>query len=566
MKLNHIAYFSMEIALDDAIPTYSGGLGVLAGDILWTAHDLKIPMVGVSLLFRKGYFTQVIDSDGNQTQKPTEWKVADLLQEMPQRIIVQIDGRDVVVRAWKYSPLETGDVPIPIYLLDTDLPENNAYDRSLSQNLYGGDLQYRLCQEIVLGIGGIRMLFALGYDIEKYHLNEGHSSLLTLELLTQTAKKYGRSIPNEEDVAEVRSLCSFTTHTPVPAGHDQFPLDMALRLIGRPELTEFKDIFFSGDTINLTHIALRLSSYVNGVAKKHQEVSKLMFPEYDIDVITNGVRVKTWVCPQVEKLFNQYIPSWSTDAFSLRYASSIPHQEIWNAHLEAKESLFTYIKKKYGIQFDKNVFTLGFARRMTGYKRATLLFDDLDRLKKIVDQVGPLQIIFGGKAHPDDTYGKEIIHKIFQYKNELKDKVKIVFLENYDRKLAKLFIPGVDVWLNTPERPLEASGTSGMKAAVNGVPSLSVLDGWWIEGHIEGLTGWAIGDDSDNPEQNPHRDAAALLEKLEHVVMPLYYNQRDNFIHVMLQSISLNGSFFNTQRMLLEYLHKAYSNVSYSRK
>lgn len=566
MKLSRIAYFSMEIAFDDAIPTYSGGLGVLAGDILWTAHDLGIPMVGVSLLVRNGYFTQVIDSNGNQTEKPADWKVADLLQELPQRVVVQIEGRDVFVRAWKYSRLETGEIPIPIYMLDTDLPENTAYDRSLSQNLYGGDLQYRLCQEIVLGIGGVRMLLALGYDIEKYHLNEGHVSLLTLELLSQTAKKYGRAIPNEEDIAEVRNLCSFTTHTPVPAGHDQFPYDMALHLIGRPELNEMRNIFCSGDKLNLTHVALRLSSYVNGVARKHQQVSSAMFPDYDIDVITNGVRVKTWVCPQYKQLFDKYIPSWSTDSFSLRYAAIIPHDEIWEAHLKAKESLFKYIKMNYGLEFDKNVFTLGFARRMTGYKRATLIFDDIDRLKRIVDEVGPLQIVFGGKAHPHDNCGKEIIQKIIQYKNELKDQIKVVFLENYDRKLAKLFIPGVDVWLNNPQRPLEASGTSGMKAAVNGVPSLSVLDGWWIEGHIEGLTGWSIGDDSDDPEQNnnPHVDAEALLEKLEKVVMPLYYNQRDEFIHVMLQSIALNGSFFNTQRMLLEYLHKAYSNVSYS--
>ncbi len=568
MRSSHIAYFSMEIAFDDSIPTYSGGLGVLAGDILWTAYDLAIPMIGVTLLVRDGYFKQTINSEGRQTESPVNWNVEELLEEMPQRIKVQIEGRDVLVRAWKYTRLQEGLVPIRIFLLDTDLPENTPYDRSLSNYLYGGDLQYRLCQEIVLGIGGVRMMNALGYEIEKYHLNEGHVSLLTLELLSQTANRYGRTIPNKSDVAGVRDLCAFTTHTPVPAGHDTFPLDMAQNLIRRPEIMELKDIFVRDDKVNLTYIALNLCGYVNGVSRKHQQVSRKMFPGYDIDVITNGVRVKTWVSPYHKELFDKYLPVWSSESLNLRYAATIPHQEIWDAHIKAKESLFSYIKANYGVELDINVFTLGFARRMTAYKRPALIFDDVERLKKIVEKVGPLQIVFGGKAHPNDTNGKEIIHKIFEYKNELKDLVKIVYLENYNRKLAKLFIPGVDVWLNNPQRPSEASGTSGMKAAVNGVPSLSVLDGWWIEGHIEGVTGWAIGDVSSDPEKNdnPHYDAMALLDKLENVVMPLYYNKREDFIDIMLQSIALNASFFNTQRMLLEYLHKAYSNVTFAAK
>lgn len=563
MNPNRVAYFSMEIAFDDNIPSYSGGLGVLAGDFLATAHDLGMPMVGVTLLPRRGYFKQVLDGEGIQHEEPVEWRIEDNLEEVNQRVVVQVEGRDVTVRAWKYTILEMGDLPVPIYMLDTDLPENTEYDRSLSYYLYGGDLKYRLCQEVVLGIGGMRLIRAMGISIQRYHLNEGHVSLLALELLTETAQKYGRTIPNTSDINEVRSQCIFTTHTPVPAGHDQFPMDMAMSVIGRHEIDSLRTIFCVNDTLNMTYVALNLCYYVNGVAHKHQEVTKLMFTNYGIDAITNGVRAKTWTSPHFGTLFDKYIPGWSLDNFSLRYARSIPHEEIWNAHVKAKQNLFDYIKANTGIDFDINAFTLGFARRMTGYKRATLIFEDIERLTQITSKVGPLQIVFAGKAHPQDQNGKEMIHKIIQLQRGLKDHIKIVYLPNYDRRLAKIIIPGVDVWLNNPQRPLEASGTSGMKAALNGVPSLSVQDGWWIEGHTEGVTGWAIGGKSDDPEANtnPKIDSNALLDKLENVVMPLYYKQRDEFIHVMAQSIAFNGSFFNTQRMLVEYSLKAYENV-----
>jgi len=556
-----IAYFSLEIGLEDEMPTYAGGLGILAGDTVRAAADFKVPMVGVTLLYRKGYFYQRLDPGGWQIEEAVEWVVEDFLKEMPQRAAVNIEGRTVWIRPWKYEVTGAGGFKVPVYFLDTDLPENSEWDRTITHSLYGGDSHYRLCQEIVLGIGGVRILRALGHErIGRFHMNEGHASLLTLELLDEEAKKAGRGAFIHEDIEAVKARCVFTTHTPVPAGHDQFPMDLVIRVLGRRDVYDMKEVFCCEGLLNMTFMALNLSHYVNGVAKRHGEVSGLMFAAYVIDAITNGVHAATWTAKPFQDLYDHYIPGWRKDNFTLRYALSIPKNEVWQAHMQAKRMLIQHVNHETNTGMDTDVFTIGFARRAATYKRGDLLFQDTERLKRISSKSGPLQVIYAGKAHPKDQAGKEIIQRILQVKESLKSDIRIAYLQNYDMELAQMMVSGVDLWLNTPLPPLEASGTSGMKAALNGIPSLSVLDGWWIEGRIEGVTGWAIGEDNHGAKETENRskDAASLYDKLEQVIIPMFYHERDRFINVMCHSIAMNGSFFNTHRMMQQYVLNAY--------
>lgn len=571
----------MEIALESAMPTYSGGLGVLAGDTIRSAADLQVPMVAVSLLHRSGHFQQRLDEAGSQSELPVEWKVEDFLREMPARTSVAIEHRAVFLRCWKYQVQGVSGYAVPVYLLDTDLPENDDWSRHLTSVLYGGDAHYRLCQEIVLGIGGIRMLRALGYNsFERLHMNEGHASLLTLELLLEDARKGGRNRIEASDLAGVRQRCIFTTHTPVPAGHDQFPLsalgsalglsedlsdilepEMAVRVFGQHQVRAHPKAPANRETmLNMTYLGLNMSRYVNGVAKKHGEVSRLMFAGYHIDAITNGVHAATWTSPPFQKLYDCRIPDWRQDNFSLRHAESIPVAQVWEAHEQAKAELLQCVNAQQQPPMKPEVFTIGFARRMTAYKRADLVLSDVERIKKIASQFGGLQLIYAGKAHPSDHEGKQRIRHILALKDALKDHVAIAFLPNYDLALAKRITSGVDLWLNTPQPPLEASGTSGMKAALNGIPSLSILDGWWIEGLVEGITGWAIGDEKRGREEDrkESNDASLLYDKLERVILPMFHQERERFIEVMRHAIAINGSFFNTQRMLQQYVLNAY--------
>lgn len=562
-----IAYFSMEIALEPAMPTYSGGLGVLAGDTIRSAADLKVPMVAVTLLHRKGYFNQKLDPSGWQTESTAEWPVEKFCRELPAHANVFIEGREVKLKAWQYTVKGASGHEIPVILLDTDLETNSEWDRTLTHWLYGGDAHYRLCQEAVLGMGGVRMLRALKFDsVRRFHMNEGHSSLLTLELLREQAVKHARRVFNHDDVEQVRRQCVFTTHTPVPAGHDQFPLEMVQRMIGPPELFAMKEVFCCEGVLNMTYLALNLSHYVNGVAKRHGEVSRqILAPRdanhrYQIDSITNGVHLATWAAPSFAALFDKHIPGWREDNSSLRNALRISTEEVWHAHQAAKSQLVEEINRLTKARFDADTFTIGFARRATAYKRASLLLTDAARLKSIAMRFGKIQLVFAGKAHPCDEPGKHLIQQIVRARDALRPEVNLVFLENYGWELARLLVAGVDVWLNTPQPPLEASGTSGMKAALNGVPSLSVLDGWWIEGCIEDVTGWAIGDHDAaiHATERTQRDAALLYEKLEHAILPRFHQQRDQFVRVMRQAIALNASHFNTQRMVQEYVLKAY--------
>ena len=547
-----IAWFSMEIGIDPAIPTYSGGLGVLAGDTLKACADLSVPVVGVSLLYRQGYFHQVLDANGRQTELPMTWKPEEHLQRLPDTVGVNLGQREVRVGAWRYDVQSHGGVGVPVLLLDCDIEGNAPEDRALSLGLYAdGDL-VRLSQEIVLGVGGVRMLRQLGYRPERYHMNEGHAALLVLELLRETQIARG-----SWDFDAVRHACVFTTHTPVAAAYDRFDLGLAASLLEPAFPMDLVRMLGGDDALSTTRMALAMSHYVNGVAKRHSEFAHTQFPGYPIESITNGVHSVTWTCDAFRALYDRHIPGWRTDSMSLRYAMGLDGAEIGKAHAEAKSALLKWVQQQTGIHFSSWLFTIGFARRATGYKRMDLVFRDPERLRAIAKSVGGLQLIFGGKAHPADEPGKQLIEHVFAMARLLAPDVSIVYLADYDMAAARLMTGGVDLWLNTPRKPMEASGTSGMKAAHNGVPSLSVLDGWWLEGHIEGITGWSIGTDALE-SGNDDLEAAELYDKLEQKILPAYRGAPECWLDVMRHSIAINASFFNTQRMVRQYVTGAY--------
>jgi glycogen phosphorylase len=556
--VRRIAYFSMEVAIDPGLATYSGGLGVLAGDTLRSCADLGIPVIAVTLLHRRGYFEQTLDESGSQHEAPAHLDPTELLHPLSAVIRVEIEGRPVSVRAWEYTVTGLTGKTVPLLFLDTDLEENAAGDRELTGTLYGGDQRYRLAQEVLLGVAGVRVLRALGHGgIERFHLNEGHSALLVLELLREARAESD----GDWDFGWVRERCVFTTHTPVPAGHDAFPYELVRRVVGDLPPMDMVQMLGGRDRLDLTNLALNASGYVNGVAKRHGEVSRGMYPGYAIDAITNGVHSATWTCESFARLYGRYLAGWRNDPFSLRYTIGIPKGEIWEAHLEAKRRLLAEATRRGHAGLRHESFTIGFARRVTAYKRADLVFSDAGRLAAIAEAVGPLQLVFAGKAHPRDEEGKNLIRRLFRFANELRGRVAVVCLADHDLELAELLVSGVDLWLNTPLAPLEASGTSGMKGAHNGVPSLSTLDGWWVEGHVEGVTGWSIGvgpEASSPPEERRKQDADDLYRKLGEIIVPMFYRDRERWLHVMRQTVAFNASFFNTHRMVQQYVANAY--------
>lgn len=550
-----VAYFSMEIAILPEMNTYSGGLGVLAGDTLRAAADLGIPVVGITLAHRRGYFRQILGEDGTQSEEEQPWDVEAYTEEVPARAIVEIEGRSVHVRALCHRLCGVTGHEVPVYLLDTDLEENNPRDRSLTDRLYGGDSDYRLRQEVVLGIGGARLLLAMGLEPAVYHMNEGHAALLTVALVGRALAGRTLAQADENEFVRVRRQCVFTTHTPVPAGHDRFSIEQAQHILGHDMTGMLERAGGCHDgLLNMTYVALRFSRFVNGVAMQHGIVSHQMFPEYSIDAITNGVHAATWAAEPILAMFDRHLPRWRRDNVTLRYAIDIPEVEIIEAHRGAKEMLVHEVELRTGAKLSPGVFTIGFARRAATYKRMDLLFTDSERLVRLARTYGGLQVLYAGKAHPADEPGKAKIKRVIELAHELSDGLlKIVYLENYEWKLGGLLTSGVDLWLNTPKRPYEASGTSGMKAALNGVPSLSILDGWWIEGWIEGVTGWAIEDREDEAQE-----AESLYSQLEDVILPLFHKQPEQWRRVMRSAIALNGSFFNTQRMVEQYALNAY--------
>lgn len=551
-----IAYFSMEIALRSEIPTYSGGLGVLAGDTLRSGTDLGLPLVAVSLVSRAGYFKQEIDPMGRQIEHPDAWEPERWATPLEAKIAVNIEGREVWVGSWLYVlECQTGGRE-PVILLDTFLDENHPDDREITHYLYGGDEVYRLKQEIVLGIGGVRMLHALGFQLRHYHMNEGHSALLAVELLRRLTYRAEdlQSGESRYDAHRIREMCNFTTHTPVEVGHDQFSYELVGRLLGDfIDINELKKLG-GRDRLNMTLLALNLSKYINGVAKNHAESSQKLYPGHHIHAITNGVHPYTWTCKSFAKLYDVYLPGWCHEPELMVRVDQIPDKAIWQAHVLAKSRLAETVEALCGVKLDPDVPTLGFARRMTAYKQPDLLFSDLQRLKSIAQQ-HPFQLVLAGKAHPRDLEGKRLIELLHAHIGELADTIRVVFLPDYRMDIAQTMVSGVDVWLNTPLRPLEASGTSGMKAAFNGVPHLSTMDGWWMEGCIEGVTGWGIGSVSDASSGG---DVGDLYERLEQVILPLYYDNRAGWIAIMKGAIGKSASYFNSHRMMRRYGIEAY--------
>jgi starch phosphorylase len=470
-----------------------------------------------------------------------------------------VEERVVTVRAWRYDLAGRFGHVVPIYLLDTDLDGNSGWDRGLTDHLYGGDENYRLQQEIVLGMGGVRMVNALGLQVNVYHMNEGHAALLTLALLEAQLGGGPLGAATEADIEQVRRKCVFTTHTPVPAGHDRFSTEQAIRILGGDRTARLQQQgCFRDGLLNMTLLALRFSRYANGVAMQHGKVSREMFPEFSIGTITNGVHAPTWMSEPMQQLLDERIPEWRRDNLYLRNAIDLPEAEFVAAHAGAKEELLAEVGSRTGLVLDPKVLTLGFARRVATYKRAGLMFTDTERLKQIAAAAGGLQILYAGKAHPQDGPGKALIRRVVEEAaHSSSNLLKIVYLENYAWNLGALLTAGVDVWVNTPKRPYEASGTSGMKAAMNGVPSLSILDGWWIEGCIEGVTGWAIEDGANDEEE-----ARSLYHKLETAVVPLYRESPEKWARLMRTTLAFNASYFNTNRMVKQYARNAYYPVS----
>lgn len=548
-----VAYISMEIGIDSSIPTYSGGLGVLSGDTVRSAADLEIPMVAVCLCYSSGYFYQLFNEKGEQKEKEIEWNYFYEFEKISKPITIKIEDKEVLVTAWLYKVIGQSGHTIPIYLLTTDVEDNEDWMKQMTGSLYDSTSRWnRIVQEQILGIGAVKLLKSQGYkNLEVYHLNEGHGSFSIVELFN-----------NLRDLEKVKESVVFTTHTPVPAGHDKFDQKLVDKVFENRFPPELRKLADDNGSLNMTFLGMNVSRYQNGVAKKHGEISRKMFPNNNIDYITNGVHLPFWISKPIRKMFERKWPNWKSNPHLLQNAIELDDLELFDAHIENKFNLINYQKGHSWNLLDEELITFGFARRFATYKRATLIFHDIDRLGKLCQ--GKAQFLFAGKAHPKDVMGKDFIKKIYESGEYLYDNygVKVVLIENYNMDMAHMLVSGVDVWLNTPERYREASGTSGMKAALNGILNCSVLDGWWLEGYkMNPMAGWAIGPDDSNPSDpgvsnDWDIDSNAFYEILENEIIPTYMNH-DEWLHRAKHAISL-AAFFNTHRMVEEYAAKAY--------
>jgi len=533
----------MEFALESSIPNYAGGLGVLAADILKSCADVGVPAVGVTLMYH-----------GSENPKLAFKPDPKKFKKLPETVYIHIEDRNVAVGVWEYR-VKGARIDIPICFLDTNLPENKPWDRDITKNLYSNDRYTRLCQEGVLGFAGIRMLRALGYKDMTYHMNEGHAAFLTLELLKESGYK--------DDA--VRSQCVFTTHTPVAAGHDVFEYSMAQNVLGG-KLPWHITKLAGENGLNMTRLALSLSRKANAVAKRHGEVCAQMFPGIPFEYVTNGVHLETWVAENMQKLFDRFMKGWRKDPAILKNALSIPDEDLEEAHEKNKTALVEYINDRPELLpiplksiksedwFNPNTLTVTFARRFAPYKRALLLFQDLDRLRDLGFE--KLQLIFAGPYHPDNTYAAEVIGQLKKFGKELRGQIKIAIIPNYNLDVAKILTAGSDIWLNNPQPPMEASGTSGMKATANGGLNLSILDGWWPEGYaLDPKAGWAFG--SAERFKSDVRDAEFLYIELNKAIS-LYYDYPEEWLDRMKHAISLAATF-NTHRCVREYEEKMWN-------
>jgi starch phosphorylase len=547
-----IAYLSMEIGVNAQLPTCCGGLGVLAGDTIKGSAEIDFPLVGVSLRHHKGYFKQKIE-ECQQKEVLKRSNPFGVLRKRDEKIKVQIENKDVTVGAKEYIIKNDHGNKVSIYFLDTRLEENEEENnREISETCYwmGKPTTYeehqkhRFKQEIVLGIGGVRFLEKLGYNIKKYHMNEGHTALATLEM----AKR------NNWDKEKTKKKFSFTTHTLVPAGHELFPIEMVKSILGDSfPLDKITEYGGQANYLNMTKLAMNLSSYQNGVSKKNAEAAKIIFPDKNIDYITNAVHLGTWTSGSFKGLFDRHFPGWEENPEKLKEATRLPNDQVWKAHLENKNTLLDFIEDEYAEDLDRDILTLGWFRRIAEYKRPTLIFTDRERLRLIGS--GKIQLLFAGKAHPRDLYGKEAIKLIHEESKKIRKEIPTVFIEDYGMEISPTLIAGVDVLLNTPRPPNEASGTSGMKALSNGVINVSSWDGWIDEEFKtkEGAIGWAFGFQHETDVQ----DAQGLYNVLEQKVIPTFYNNQEKWVEMNKQSIAL-ASYYNTKRMLKEYIEKAW--------
>lgn len=539
-----IAYFSAEIGISSSLPTYSGGLGVLAGDHIKAAGDIGINLCAITLLYREGYFRQRVDEDGIQSETYPKFDPHPLLKKIKNKFTLRLRERNVWIQVYRFDYKGQGGAIIPIYFLDTDIEDNFDDDRIITQRLYSGNKNHRILQEAILGFGGMQLLEDLNQNrIKKYHMNEGHCSFLVLSLY----EKF------KGDIEKIKSLCHFTTHTPVPAGHDHFSEKRVKKLLYGliPDDLKLPSLVQNG-RLHMTELGLYFSDSANGVSKLHGTVARDQFPWTNIGHITNGVHHSYWMASPLKRMFNKYIPEWTKNPKLLLKVDDIPDEVLWEAHIERKMYLLGYANSQVTKALDANTLTIGFARRAATYKRAQLIFNDMNRLESLGRN--KIQIVFSGKAHPNDSEGKELIRQIVKKSQAMFGKVKIIFLENYNMWLGRMITSGVDVWLNTPLRPNEASGTSGMKATLNGIPNLSVLDGWWEEGCKDGINGWAVG----NPENpNDKKDADHLYSTLENDVIPTFYEDRKKWIKMMREAIK-TGIDFTAHRMIKEYESKYY--------
>ncbi|MEN9208659.1 MAG: alpha-glucan family phosphorylase [Gloeomargarita sp. GMQP_bins_44] len=603
-----VAYFCAEFGIHESLPIYAGGLGVLAGDHLKSASDMGLPMVGIGLLYRQGYFRQRLNRQGWQedyyVDNPFHEMPLELVREAdgrPLTVMVEVRGRQVVAQVWRVRVGRSD-----LYLMDSDVPVNDPIDRWLTAHLYGGNQETRIGQEILLGIGGVRLLDKLGLQPAVYHLNEGHAAFALLELARLEMQRTGQSFYAVEE--RVRQRCVFTTHTPVPAGHDAFSPDLMDSFFGTywPQLHLTREQFLAlgarrlGDPwepFNMTVLALRLTRAANGVSQLHGEVSRqmwsILYPDRPVDqvpigAITNGVHAPTWTAPLLGELFRTYVhPEWEArvmEAELWEQVEQIPDGELWQRHQLLKQRLISYTRSRLVASrqqrgeppehveaaarcLDPQVLTVGFARRFSAYKRAYLLIRDPERAKRILTNPEyPVQFVFAGKAHPADEEGKRIIQRLLEWCRDPDLQMRVAFIEDYDMHTARCLVQGVDLWLNNPRRPLEASGTSGQKVCFNGGINFSVLDGWWCEGYVPGVNGWAIGEDlhTSNQELQDQRDSESLYHLLETEIVPMYY-ERDadglprRWIQRMKASMRTNIPRFNTDRMVQDYIQHIYA-------